>query len=64
MEPANNRGPARGLGEHGEKDIYFRGRGEQRPSFEGNKDNSGEQGTLEKYERGQRSGIDTIKYHT
>ena len=40
-EPANYRGPARGLGEHGEKDIYLRGRGEQRPSFEGNKDNSG-----------------------
>ena len=36
-EPANYRGLARGLGEQGEKDIYFRGRGEQRPSFEGNK---------------------------
>ena len=38
--------------------------GEERSSLEGNKDNSGEKGTLEKYERGQRSGIDKIKYHT
>ena len=36
-EPANYRGPARGLREQGEKDIYFRGRGEQRQSFERNK---------------------------
>ena len=36
-EPANHRVPARGLGEQGGNDIYSRGRGEQRPSFEGNK---------------------------
>ena len=36
-EPANYNGPVRGLGEQRGKDIYFRGRGEQRPSFEGNK---------------------------
>ena len=27
---------ARGFGEQGKKDIYFRGKGEQRPNFEGN----------------------------
>ena len=41
-EPANYRGPARGLGEQGDKGIYFRGRGEYRSSFEGNKDVIGE----------------------
>ena len=36
-ETANYKGPARGLGEQGGNGIYFRGRGEQRSSFEGNK---------------------------
>ena len=31
------RGPPRGFGEQGYKGIYFRGRGEQRPNFEGNR---------------------------
>ena len=29
------RGPPRGFGEQGNKGIYFRGTGEQRPNFEG-----------------------------
>ena len=36
-------GGGRGVG----RGIYFRGTGEQRPHFEGNKDNIGEQGTKE-----------------
>ena len=36
-----------GFGEQGKQGIYFRGTGEQRPNFEGNKDNIGEQGTFE-----------------
>ena len=30
-------GPPRGFGEQGKKGIYFRGTGEQRPNFEGNR---------------------------
>ena len=33
----HQRGPPRGFGEQGKKDIYFRGTGEQRPNFEGNR---------------------------
>ena len=33
------------LENRGEKCIYIRGTGEQRPNFEGNKDNIGTQGT-------------------
>ena len=33
----NWRGPPRGFGEQGNKGIYFRGTGEQRPNFEGNR---------------------------
>ena len=33
------------LGNRWKRGIYFRGTGEQRPNFEGNKDNIGEQGT-------------------
>ena len=33
------------LENRGEKYIYIRGTGEQRPNFEGNKDNIGKQGT-------------------
>ena len=32
------RGPPRGFGEQGNKGIYFRGTGEQRPNFEGNRE--------------------------
>ena len=39
--------PPRGFGEHRNKGIYFKGIGEQRQNFEGNKDNIGEQGTYE-----------------
>ena len=37
--------PSQGFWGTGEKGIYFRGTGEQRPNFEGNKDNIEEQGT-------------------
>ena len=37
--------PSQGLWRTGERGIYFRGTGEQRPNFEENKDNIGEQGT-------------------
>ena len=43
----NNEVRARGFGELGEMGIYFSGTGEQRPNFERNKDNIGEQGTKE-----------------
>ena len=33
-----NRGPPRGFGEQGNKAIYFRETGEQRPNFEGNRE--------------------------
>ena len=33
----HERGPPRGFGEQGNKGIYFRGTGEQRPNFEGNR---------------------------
>ena len=32
-----NRGPPRGFGEQGKRGIYFRGTGEQRSNFEGNR---------------------------
>ena len=51
----------------GRKGHLFQGKRGTKAQFLGeqrNKDNSGEQGTYEKYERGQRSGIDTIKYQT
>ena len=35
------------LGNWGKMGIYFSGTGEQRPNFERNKDNIGEQGTKE-----------------
>ena len=37
--------PLQGFWGTGGKGIYFRGTGEQRPNFAGNKDNVGEQGT-------------------
>ena len=36
-----------GFGGTGERRIYFRNTGKQRPNFERNKNNIGEQGTLE-----------------
>ena len=42
----NNIGTPRGFGEQGKRGIYFIGTGNQKPNFEGNKDNIGDQFTL------------------
>ena len=43
----NNVGTPRDFWEQGKRGIYFRRTGNQKTNFEGNKDNIGDQGTLE-----------------